>query len=452
MSTSATIEAFRTGKLELDCKSMTLAQRKEGGRRYIGPGYIRQSTEGELVFKIYVTYRENAHHFDGLTSGIKRTAGILANEDELYELTAVGHEGTVWRGMRIWPSFNWDTHNDSVIAAGPLHSIMAELDRPADRSFLRLHFFEEYEIPTLLMSEVEERGSKYFVRERAEFEACGSKFEVRKREGAGETLVEASSERAFPPFFGLRIQEAFQYLTAKPAFWGARIETQGGKLTVELISPRRRSSRTQMRPPIGRHSIEFLQQGWRLFAHYLAYVVEKTEGTHWNPVAYHLYNAAEASANSVDAWAIGVSVAVEALSSLAQGPLSPSGQLAEFQACLRQFVTEQTAFTELQERTLRLIDSMGHPRPQDALHALGRTGHIEKRYISAWTDLRNRQVHPKLSDLKQPDPIDYEKLLQKIHRVQVLLYQLTFHLIGYEGPFTDYGEPEWPIRLYPQPP
>jgi hypothetical protein len=68
---------------------------------------------------------------------------------------------------------------------------------------------------------------------------------------------------------------------------------------------------------------------------------------------------------------------------------------------------------------------------------LSPTGHVEKAYVDAWTYLRNRHVHPTLKDLKKPDAIDYQKLLDHIHRVEVLLRQLTFYLIGYKGPFTD---------------
>lgn len=423
----------------------------------MGPGYLRQSADGALYFKIYVISRENAHPFDAITSGMKATAGSIPSDGEFYELTAVTHDGTEWRAMKIWPAFNWDMRNQSVLATGRLQSIMAYLDRPQEQAYLRLHFFEEYEIPTHLMSEVEHRGSRYSVRDRAEFEASGSKFEVRKREGAGETLIEARSTAPFPPYFSLRIQEAFQYLTAKPAFWGARIETEGEKLAVELISARRKSVRTQLSPPLGRHSIEFFHHGWRLFSQYLTYVLEKTEGAHWNPVAYHLYNATESTANSVDAWAIGVSVAVEALTSLIQVPAEEASpdrpdspnRLGEFQARLREYVTEQTEFADFQNRIHGLINSMSNRRPQDVLHALATTGHVDKRYIAAWSDLRNRHVHPKLSDLKKPDPIDYQNLLEKIHRAEVLMHQLTFQMIGYQGPFTDHGERDWPVRPYP---
>jgi hypothetical protein len=279
------------------------------------------------------------------------------------------------------------------------------------------------------------------VRDRAEFEACGSKFEVRKREGSGDTLVEVTSETAFPVAFNLRIQEALQYMTAKTAIWRARLESEGEGLHLELASPWRKSLRTQFSPPISPASIHFHQHGWGLFAKYLAYVVAKTEGTHWNPVAYHLYNACEATANSVDAWAVGVSVAVEAVAGLisVEGDKEKAKRVADFQDLMCKWLAEQSSFSDLLDRVRGLIGAMSNRRPQDTLYALAATGHVEKDYVEAWTYLRNRHVHPTLKDLKKPDPVDNQKLLDHIHRAEVLLRQLTFYLIGYEGPFTDYG-------------
>jgi hypothetical protein len=314
-----------------------------------------------------------------------------------------------------------------------------------------LHFFEEFEVPLHLMSEAEEHGNKYMVRDRATFDACHSQFEVRKREGSGATVIEVTSSSAFPTAFHLRIQEALQYITARSAFWRARVERSGDNLAVELASPQRKSPRPQFDPPIGAHSLDFHRHGWQLFAQYLAYVVTKTQGTHWNPVAYHLYNACESSANSVDAWAIGIAVAVEAVASLVQLPNDEAKdqRVSLFQDHIHKWVDEQKDFADLIPRVKKLIDSMGNKRPQDALHALAESGHVEKGYVSAWSELRNRHVHPKLKDLKKPDAIDYQKLLDRIHRVETLLRQLTFYLIGYEGPFTDYGDANFPSKQYP---
>src|SRR5277367_34778 len=82
-----------------------------------------------------------------------------------------------------------------------------------------------------------------------------------------------TSEAAFPVEFNLRIQEALQYITAKTAFWRARVENEGNELHLELVSPWRKSARTQFTSPISPASMSFYEQGWKLFGQYLSYVV-----------------------------------------------------------------------------------------------------------------------------------------------------------------------------------
>jgi hypothetical protein len=66
-----TIDSFRRGTLDFDCRRMVLAQGKKGGVRFEGQGYIRQSTDGTLVFKIYVTQHDakSFGHLLGFKSG-----------------------------------------------------------------------------------------------------------------------------------------------------------------------------------------------------------------------------------------------------------------------------------------------------------------------------------------------------------------------------------------------
>src|SRR5690349_9926168 len=96
---------------------------------------------------------------------------------------------------------------------GQMQSMTTYLDLPQKQHYLRLHFFEEYDVPLHRASETEKHGNRYFTRDRTEFDACGSKFEVRKRDGSGDTIVGVTSEAAFPVGFNLRIQEALQYVT-----------------------------------------------------------------------------------------------------------------------------------------------------------------------------------------------------------------------------------------------
>jgi hypothetical protein len=450
-----TIDDFRRGALDFDCRRMVLAQHKEGGERFEGQGYIRQSDDGTLIFKIYVA-QHNAKPFDHFSTMLSGSVGKLHTDEMFYDLDATAHEGTHWTAARILPVLHWDATDLTVLAHGQMQSMTAHLDLPQKQHHLRLHFFEEYNVPLYSMSETEKHGNRWFTRDRANFEACGSKFEVRKRDGSGDTVVEVTSEAAFPVAFNLRIQEAFQFITAKTAIWRARVESEGNKLHLELASPWPKSARTRFSPPISPASIDFYKHGWTLFGRYLSYVMRKTEGTHWNPVAYHLYNACEATAGSVDAWAIGVSVAVEAVASLVnvEDDNQKDDLLASYQERACKWLEEQSDLVDISSRARGHIESMSKKRPDDTLYALAKKGRVEKAYIKSWRNLRNRHVHPSLKDLGKPDPIDYQELLDHIHRVETVLRQLTFYLIGYEGPFTDYGvhgKGAFPSKQYPLP-
>jgi hypothetical protein len=448
-----TIDAFRRGALDLDCKRMVLTQHKEGGERFEGQGYIRQLDDGALVFKIYVV-EHNAKPFTHLDAMFGGSAGNIHTDEMFYDLDATGHDGTHWTAARILLVPYWDATDMTVLAHGRMQSMTAHLDMPQKQHYLRLHFFEEYNVPLHRMSQTEKHGNPYVTLDRAEFETCGSKFEVRKRDGSGDTVIEVFSEAAFPVAFDLRIQEALQYVTAKTAIWRARLESEGIELHLELASPVRKSARTQFSPPLSPASSNFLEHGWKLFQKYLAYVVDKTHDTHWNPVAYHLYNACEATANSIDAWAVSVSVAVEAVAGLItiEDDKQKTERLTLYQDRALKWLAEQTDLADMAERAKGQIKAMGNKRPQDTLYALATTGHVEKDYVDAWEYLRNRHVHPKLKDLQKPTPVDNQKLLDHIHRVEVLLRQLTFYLIVYEGPFTDYGchgTPVFSSKQYP---
>jgi hypothetical protein len=444
------IDGFRRGTFEADCKKMVLTQRKKGGERFEGQGYIRQMTDGTLAFKIYVE-QHNAEPFGFLKARQIASSGQLHVDEMLYDLDIVGHDGTHWVAERILPAPRWNASDRSVLIGGTMQSATALLEMPQPRSYLRLHFFEEFRLPLNRMSEVEKPDGRHMVLDRVEFEACDSQFEVRVREDLHDTTIEVTSDQEFHLGFDLRVQEALQFITGKPAFWRARLATKENELRLDLASPWKRSARTQLNPPISPISIHFHENGWDLFTCFLNYVLANTKGISWNPVAYHLYNAYEASANSIDAWAIGLSIAVEALTSLttAQDDKLVAERVAAFQKGVREWLSTQSAFSELAPRLEGWISSLGAKRPEDTLYALAALGYVEKDYIRAWRDLRNRQLHPILKNRYQSNPIDYQKLLDKIHKVEVLLRQLTFHLMGYVGPFTDYGTNKWPSKQYP---
>jgi hypothetical protein len=121
-----TIDAFRRGTFDFDCKRMVLAQRKNGGERFEGQGYIRQSTDGTLVFKIYVTQRD-AEPFGHLKAMMGFKSGEIYSDDAFYDLDATGHDGTRWTATRILPTPHWDASDTiwSTLRCNPsLHTLI----------------------------------------------------------------------------------------------------------------------------------------------------------------------------------------------------------------------------------------------------------------------------------------------------------------------------------------
>src|ERR1700680_2597034 len=121
-----TIDSFRRGTLDFDCKRRVLAQRKKGGERFEGQGYIRQATDGTLVFKIYVA-QHNAEPLGHLQAMMGGKSGEIYGDDAFYDLETTGHDGTRWTAMRILPAPPWNASDRSVLVNGNMQSVSAHL-------------------------------------------------------------------------------------------------------------------------------------------------------------------------------------------------------------------------------------------------------------------------------------------------------------------------------------
>jgi hypothetical protein len=448
MNFDETIADLKDGRLDFDCTSMSLVQCKEDGISFEGKGYIRQSEEGVLTFKIYASHVVNMDQYRCIQTFFETRSGELYSADDFYELIAVARNGTRWTAEHILPDCDWSTDGNAIVK-GTVASLVTRLTTDQSIGYVRIHFFDDLEVPLTLMSKTESDGLERYQCDKAKFSAIGCEFEIRKR--SGELVIEAGSDKQFPEFLYLRIQEALHYLVAKPVTWRAQIERQGTQASLKIASAMPKSANTKLNPPIRPRSVAFREDGWRLFALYLDYVVRSTSGPYWGHCTYHLHNACEASANSIDAWAVGVSVAVEGIASLIQTSLDAtrSEKLTAFQQSLRTFVADHEEFSEFAPRMNGLIGMLGTERVQDKLVRLATSGHVNPTYIKSWSKLRNRHVHPKLADLTKMAIGDMQELLDLIRQVEVLMWQLTFYIVGYAGKFSDGATYDSPSREYP---
>ncbi|MGA3301786.1 MAG: hypothetical protein ABSC72_00680 [Methylovirgula sp.] len=442
------IQNLKAGQLDFDCKKMSLVQPKGDGISFDGKGYIRLSDNKILSFKIYVTRFKNTDQFQYLRTVFGAAPGKLYSEKDFYELVAVAHDGMEWTAKNILPTCNWSVEGE-VVVEGTIASILTQRQTNATGGYLKVHFFDELEVPLTLLTKTESHGSEYYQRDRAKFSALGCEFEVRNR--SGELSIETSSSEQLPAFLYLRLQEALHYLVAKPVAWRARVERKDKLVHLEIASATPMSAGTKLAPPISRASPGFFEDGWRLFALYLEYVVRLSTETYWTPCTYHIHNACEASANSIDAWAVGVCVAVEGIANLLPNSFDAEqkARLAALQQSLRRFLSDHKEFSEFSSRMNGLISMLSAERVKDKLLRLGLTGHVDPEYVKSWGKLRNRQVHPKLTNLKKIAIEEVEELLNLIRQCEVLMWQITFYLIGYSGKFSDLGAAGLRSKDYP---
>jgi hypothetical protein len=162
----------------------------------------------------------------------------------------------------------------------------------------------------------------------------------------------------------------------------------------------------------------------------------------------------------MDTWAVGASVAVEAILSLVKGRTteeqeqerSREEEWAKLKNSMSAHLEAQIQFSEgARHRAQKLIEMAGSMSPTQKLRELSRKGIVEMENVKAWGKLRNRNVHRNLAGLKEPSMAEYAQMYAQLQRVGMLLHQLIFDLIGYEGPFTEYGETRLATRHYPLP-
>jgi hypothetical protein len=187
---------------------------------------------------------------------------------------------------------------------------------------------------------------------------------------------------------------------------------------------------------------------WRLFSLYLEHLCLYS-GSGWHPCVLHLHNAIEASANSLDAARLGLCVAVEGLAKLVPVAVDKEQsravkKLTQAMRCI--LLRSGLNATVLGQRAEGLLSQLHIPRLKDHLESLVQAGEMRPSMIKAWSDLRHGAAHAAAFDIDNAKPDDTDKLLVGINRVTTLMYEIIFHLIGYEEEYTDYSEPDWPPR------
>lgn len=293
---------FRRRALEIGCVEMLLVQRaSEIPIRFKGKGYIHQTVDDKLTCKIFAEESENITQWEWVEREISGKPGKLYSPNDYFDLIAKDTRGNVWTAKKILLNVGWHNAKAAPIIAMGLDEINLEGRATEIEHSVSLYFFEDAELP--------------LIADLFEFSKDSYKFVIQKLEGS--FTVEVSSSSALPEGFAGRVEESLCFILTQSFSWRALSVSDGQRRTFHLAAAVSRSLNTRLSPPIERRkSHAYISECWNLFFLYLKYIINNSKHGYWNHCSYHLHNACKSSANSLDAWAYGLSIAVEGLSSL----------------------------------------------------------------------------------------------------------------------------------------
>lgn len=431
-----TIEAIKASAFKLTCPSISLTQATSADPIvFIGSGEVYQGDEGKLKLSCSATEIENTDWVQWFNRSLESKPGKLFPAESYFELRVRDDEDREWTASSVRVSCNWHVGRPLTVCATLSHLCHATTMASDAGESCILHFFDDMKLP-LWPSHVP-----------ANFNSKFAQLEVREA-SKGHVVVCANSGDKLPASFALRIEEACGFLTAVEA--SAQVVTVSSASTSQTtIYPKKSKPPSGKIPvPLGGSHTEFLDEGWMLFRCYLDYITSTSKPDFWSHVGYYVHNARMSSAGSVDTWAVSVSVAVEGLSHLLDSGVSASQKVlvGELRNWLMPMINESAKFSSLSDRLGGLIGMMADERVKDRLSALVETRQITGAYVKAWSDLRNKFVHPKAKDLVAFSDEKFQQLIDLLYKVTTLMYEIVFHLIGYRGAYLDYGTDGWPIR------
>jgi hypothetical protein len=419
------------GSGRFDFVDMTLVQNAANSAiAYYGKGYIRQTDDDVLTFKLYAAQTQNNDFAAYSNRLLKIKPGTVIDEEDYYTLTCRGVDGSVCTAEHVLPFCNWFMSGDNPIVSGTIRRCVLGAPRPETQS-LQMHYFEKADLPCPF--------NEY------KFSIDIYEFTVRKSD-TGFSVC-AKSQSPLPSDFYVRVDEALRFMLAKSVECRVIVFND----CVELLSHERISPRTALQPPIARGSPSFLTHSWHVFERYLMYVVRETPYPYWNPCTGYLHNACEASANSLDAWGIGLAVAIEGLANLLPFEMEPEkkARLTSLKKSIIEHVAENSALSEFTERIKNLVGDLTRIRAVDRLYELARIQKTDSTLVKTWKRLRNPAVHPTKRAIDDVVALDLQSLIDDINCVTVLMYHIVFALISYAGPYTNYAVQGFPIANYP---
>jgi hypothetical protein len=436
------LQQFQQDRFELDLHSVIVSNSYMQAS-YTGPGFLRRTDTGAISLKFFLTKLRTEVLSDLTTLNYDVSPGEIFLQKNLFSCNATDLSGNQWStdSIILTPQVSFIT-NSGTIQFTVNKFECSEAIQPQRATKLYLTFHNQTKSNWIVfLNTVQE-----IVLKAPEFSFS---FEI-VTDVEGQISIVISSTSDFPPSFQQRFVESMEFTLGLNLDVVFAIQMDTKLRTVQLYSSSNRNTRLSSFPPLPNSTIRFRLDCLKVLKSYLEYIYTQPTAGMLHPCSVHVAHARQASANSFDAWTVGVSVAAEGIARLLPSTGSPVQKaIKEIQKIVRMWVKKKKFDESVQARVNGCLGSLSQVRPIDRMMELVKSGYLDENDVNAWKSLRNISVHT--SDVREEN-LNAENLqlsLNDLHRIYKLIHTMIFFLIGYEGQYTNYSKQGYPVERFP---
>jgi hypothetical protein len=433
------LESLLTRTLVLDCPTMTLVPVVEDGRpHYKGSGYMTFG-DGGFDFKLLTNQGYDSRSIFQPTVA---KSGQFLGDSDYYTLFATDVSHQTWQTSEVFPDLQ---RGAGIVARGKVDWIRSTTSHQLslNKNVLQLWFPEKLRLPyretTHSVSRVGEKLAAESWKANATY-FSSSGYDLSFGVDQGWTTIEASKVGQLPRNLAACLRESLGFVIGRSIQATVMQEFDSSQITTTIVPARTIAQANHSYPPLV--YLSPADAVWRLYESFFRYSVEQGDQAkhHLSTIlqyVFHLFGT------PLDALALSLAVAVEGVLKVGYAKIAKplDSVLIELKRA-EKILQESDLSSSTVNRIIGSLGNMRSPSAKDKLFELAQSGVILPSQVAAWKKLRNSTAHAESHEFD-------DVFLTLSYEVLVLLYCLAFHLIGYVGPFTDYGTIGWPEREYP---
>ncbi|HKV13360.1 MAG TPA: hypothetical protein VJ725_34785 [Thermoanaerobaculia bacterium] len=410
---------------------------EDGRSHYKGSGFLTFG-DGGFDFKLLA---DQGYDPGSIFQSAVAKPGQFLGDSDYYTLHATDINHRVWQSSEVFPKLQKAA---GIVASGRVDWIRSVTPHQLSvkKNVVQLWFPEKLPLPyDQAVHSVSRVGEKIVggASRAGATSFSSSGYDLSFGTSEGWTTIEASKVGELPGKLPACLQESLAFVLGRSIQATIIQEFDSNQITTTILPARANAYTSHSYPPLA--YLSPADAVWRLYESFFRYSVER-EGQvlSLSTILQYIFRLFGAP---LDALALALGVAVEGLLKTEYSATAkpPSSTLAELKRA-EEILKESDLSSSIVSRIVGSIGNMKSPSAKDRLFALAQSGVILPSQVAAWSKLRNSTAHAANHEFD-------DAFLSLCHKVLVLLYCLVFNLLGYAGPFTDYGTLEWPEREYP---